>query len=343
MPRSPKILLVGQGLAGSILGFELLNANCELTIYNSPNIFFTSSIAAGGLFNPVTGRKLEKTWLADELFELIFSYYPSLDKVLSKNVFHPMPLFRPFANDEMKDWLLERKSQIDHSYLDWTEDGVWIKKTGWVEVDKLIEALAAYFFQQAKVFEKPFVYENLIELDANQFEYESEIYDYVIFSEGFHAQQNNPYFKHLCFLPAKGELMKIKSNEASEDYIVNKNGFLLPIGDKMFKLGATYSWKDFSQVPSETALEDLQKKAELFGLKEYQIVELLVGVRPATQDRRPFVGFIPGKNIGIFNGFGSKGVSLAPYFAKELVENILHQKEINPEVSIHRFSHLFSV
>lgn len=337
-----KVLIVGQGLAGSMLAFRLLEAGFQVQIYNSPQHYFTSSKAAGGLFNPVTGRKLEQTWLADELFQELFTFYPYLEKQLKARFFFPMPLFRPFANEEMKHWLLERKEQIDHAYLDWREQGVYIHQTGWVDVLQMLKAFESFFVQHQILLHEAFHYD-LIEELTQGIRYKGTFYDYVICCEGFHAQKNNPYFKDLCFLPAKGELLTIQSRDADEKVILNKNGFLLPIGNQRFKVGATYSWDDLSNQVSPNAQLLLEEKIAQFEVKDYQIESISVGVRPATQDRRPFVGLMPGKAIGIFNGFGSKGVSLSPYFAKQLVENMLNGREILADASIHRFSHLFSV
>ena len=62
-------------------------------------------------------------------------------------------------------------------------------------------------------------------------------------------------------------------------------------------------------------------------------------LRPATVERRPFVGFHPVfKSIGILNGMGSKGCSLAPWFARELADNIVHGKPIDPSADVQRFA-----
>jgi glycine/D-amino acid oxidase-like deaminating enzyme len=91
------------------------------------------------------------------------------------------------------------------------------------------------------------------------------------------------------------------------------------------------------------ALEELTKKLALMGCSEFELVVQKTGIRPATQDRRPFVGFHPLLEAGIFNGFGSKGVSLSPYFAKQWTDEILTNSSVHPEASIRRFYHLFSV
>ena len=328
------ILIIGQGLSGTILAHQVLHSGLDVEIWDSPETHFTSSWAAGGIFNPVTGRKLEATWLAEELFAFLFAFYEGLEKTLGQRFFYPMPLFRPFANEEMKAWLLARKDQIDHGFLRWADEGVWVSKSGWVDVASLLSASRQNFEARNIYFQKTFV--------ANDLPGLLEKYDRIIFCEGFHGQQN-PFWKELGFLPAKGQLLKIKSKQPSEDYILNKNGFLLPLGNHEFKVGATYRWDEFSPETIPEAQVELQQKLGYFQVTEFEEIDNLVGVRPATQDRRPFVGMHPSLQVGIFNGFGSKGVSLMPYFADAFVGEWLGKKMVHSEASIRRFSHLFSV
>jgi glycine/D-amino acid oxidase-like deaminating enzyme len=326
---SKPYLLVGQGIAGTVLAHHFLQANIPFQIWDSPK-HFNSSYAAGGIFNPVTGRKLEKTWLADELFTYLFPFYQQLEITLGATFFYPMPLFRPFANSDMKQWLQERKSEINHDFLDWSDDGVWVKQAGWVDVASLLNHSKIYFEKRGIYAAKTFQ-----EADAQDFEA-------VIYCEGFHATQN-PLWTKLPFLPAKGELIRFQSEEPSRDCILNKNGFILPLPDAAFKVGATYRWNEFTQTPTESSREELQTKLASMGVSNYELLDTYVGVRPATQDRRPFVGMLSGDKRGIFNGFGSKGVSLSPFFAKAFLQAILGEKELPTDVSIRRYSHLFSV
>ncbi len=328
MKKNKPYLIVGQGIAGTVLAHHFLSAAIPFEIWDSPK-HFKSSYAAGGIFNPVTGRKLEKTWLAEALFTYLFSFYESLEKTLHASFFHPMPLFRPFANAEMKSWLIARKDQINHDYLDWTDEGVWVKQAGWVDVASMLQSSTTYFREKGLYAERTFQPSDAANFAA------------VIFCDGFHGGQD-PFWSVLPFLPAKGELLRFESEDPSADFILNKNGFVLPFTQGDFKVGATYRWDEFSQEPTESAREELIAKLGSMGIQEYTLLETYVGVRPATQDRRPFVGMLP-NHYGIFNGFGSKGVSLTPYFADAFVKELFGEKELSSEVSIRRYAHLFSV
>ena len=59
-----EVLIVGQGLAGSLLALELEKRGRKIHVVdNNPST--SSSKVAAGLYNPITGRKMTKTWMAD--------------------------------------------------------------------------------------------------------------------------------------------------------------------------------------------------------------------------------------------------------------------------------------
>ena len=110
--------------------------------------------------------------------------------------------------------------------------------------------------------------------------------------------------------------------------------FLLPFGNGKFRLGATYDWNEVPDVPTNEARELLLSELNLRMNKEVVIESQKTGYRPTTRDRRPILGFAKGnETLGVFGGLGSKGVLLAPFFAKlftsVLTEGIAIPKEVN--------------
>ena len=59
-------LIVGMGLAGSALAYFLSKNGKKIALIDN-NIDQTSSKIAAGLYNPITGRKMVKTWMAPKM------------------------------------------------------------------------------------------------------------------------------------------------------------------------------------------------------------------------------------------------------------------------------------
>jgi glycine/D-amino acid oxidase-like deaminating enzyme len=138
--------------------------------------------------------------------------------------------------------------------------------------------------------------------------------------------------------PAKGDVLTIFCKELSIDFILNKSVFVLPLGNHLFKVGATYDWLKLNDIPDTKAKEELIIKLNKIIPYPFQIVSHEAGVRPAVIDRRPVIGNHPEyENLIVFNGFGTKAVMLVPYFAKQLVNNLINNQTVSEEVDLNRF------
>ncbi|MBL0154470.1 MAG: hypothetical protein IPP93_13685 [Chitinophagaceae bacterium] len=75
----------------------------------------------------------------------------------------------------------------------------------------------------------------------------------------------------------------------------------------------------------------------------YTVTAHFAATRPATLERRPFAGIHPlYPSIGILNGMGTKGCSLAPYFANQLCRHPVYGEPITPEADVKRFTRVLS-
>ncbi len=339
---SPKYTIIGQGLAGSILAYLLLQEGQEVQIIDTLE-FPSSSKVAAGLYNPLTGRKLIKTWLADKIFPFLEDFYQQLEKEVKAKFFHPQAIYRPFINEDSQKYF--KSDHVPDDFSDFgtlTFDntkyqniinsqfgGVTTKHSGWVDLKVMLSAFRTYFSEKGILREEKFTSKNEI---TNQI---------FIFCEGIEGR-NNPHFNYLPFNPVKGEVLDIEIDNIDLQEIVNQGAFVIPLGENNYRLGATYSWHELDFTPTEQGKNDLIEKYQKLMKPSMRILSHNAGVRPATKDRRPFIGMHPDdKNIGIFNGLGSKGVSLAPYFAKQFVDFLVYQKELHPEVNINRFASLY--
>ena len=335
---STSYTIIGQGLAGSILADMLMQEGQNVQIFDSAEIPSSSKIAAG-IYNPVTGRKLVKTWLADKIFPFLEDFYPQLEKKLNAKFFHPIPIYRPFVNedsqkyfksdhvpDDFSDFATLEFENINHQNIVNSQlGGVITKHSGWVDLKVMLEAFRRYFLENG-----------VLKMGLDDTDHGK-----VIYCEGFNAI-HNPYFNYLPFSPVKGELLDIEIQNIDIQEIINQGAFVIPLGDDVYRLGATYSWHELDFIPTEQGKADLIEKYQKLMKPEMRILSQKAGVRPATKDRRPFVGMHPEfENIGIFNGLGSKGVSLAPFFAHQFVDFLVNNKELHQEVNINRFASLY--
>lgn len=332
--------IIGQGLAGSILAYFLLKEGQNVKIFNAPNIPSSSKVAAG-IYNPVTGKRLVKTWLADKIFPFLEDFYPQLEQELDAKFFHPLSLFHPFPDEAAQKFF--KSDHISDDFFDFcslsfentnrqeivksTLGGITMKHAGWVDLKVMLNAFRDYFLAQNILFE------------TNEFPRISE--DITIFCEGYHGKFN-PYFSYLPFNPVKGEVLDIEIKNLDILEIINQGVFVIPLEKDIFRLGATYDWDVLDFNTTELGKNVLIEKYHKLMKPHMRMLSQLAGVRPATKDRRPFLGLhAEEKNIGIFNGFGSKGVSLAPFFGRQFVDYLVYQKELHPEVNINRFASLY--
>lgn len=340
----PKLIknyaIIGQGLAGSVLAYFLLKEGQNIQIFDSPDIPSSSKVAAG-IYNPVTGKRLVKTWLADKIFPFLEDFYPQLEQELNAKFFHPMPIFHPFpdaasqkffksdhVHDDFFDFCNVAFETINHSEIvNSNLGGITMKHAGWVDLKVMLNAFRAYFLDRNVLIESnipPQITENT-----------------AIFCEGFNGMFN-PHFNYLPFNPVKGEILDIEIQNLDLQEIINQGVFVIPLEKDKFRLGATYKWDVLDFIPTEEGKNLLIEKYQKLMKPQMRILSQEAGVRPATKDRRPFLGMHPEiENIGIFNGLGSKGVSLAPFFAKQFVEFLVNGKELYPEVNINRFASLY--
>ncbi|MGB1041240.1 MAG: NAD(P)/FAD-dependent oxidoreductase, partial [Flavobacteriales bacterium] len=147
----------------------------------------------------------------------------------------------------------------------------------------------------------------------------------------------NPYFNYLPLVPTKGELMTIKAEGLEVDKILNKGFFCLPLGNNLFRVGATYNWKNLTYETSEEGEKDLITKIESLLTCDYKIIDHKAGIRPTVRDRRPLIGVHREyEKIGLFNGLGTKGVLIAPWLANHFADFLEGKSELSPEYDLQR-------
>ena len=340
-------LIIGSGLAG-ISFAEIALANGK-SIFVLDNDSKSSSRIAGGLYNPVILKRFSEVWQAQEQLMLMNEFYTVLEDKLKTKFDYKSPILRKFFSiEEQNNWfaasdkkglapflstvLIAKKYSGINSPFGYGE----VLQTGYVDTALLLNEYRAYLQHNNWFLNETFNYDEL-QINADGMQYKDIQAKHIIFAEGFglHA---NPYFNHLPLDGTKGELFIIKAAELELDVIVNTSVFILPLGNDLFKVGATYNWKDKSDLPTEEGKTELIDRIKEIITCDFEIVQHFAGVRPTVKDRRPLLGTHQKYNsVHILNGLGTRGVMLGPAMAKALYENIEHQIPLNSEIDIKRF------
>lgn len=341
-------LIVGQGIAGSILAHELLKNGQSIHLINHETEN-TSSNKAAGIYNPITGRRMVKTWLADEIFPGLEAYYQDLQKSYEGIFLYPKVIYRPFYSvEELNDWegraasdnfeIFIKQLSPESIKIDGIDDpfgGLRLNFSGYVDLPALVATIRNFLKDRGMYQAGMFLYEDLT-IGKDLISFEDIEAKRVIFCDGPGAT-SNPLWKHLPFKLVRGEIMEIEA-DLPEDIIVNRGVFILP-KNGYFSVGSTYDHEFLSYTPTVEGINSLKRRLSNIYRGSYKVVNETAGVRPATFDRRPFIGpHHVHENVLIFNGFGTKGVSLVPYFARHLVNYLIGRGKLRVEVDVSRIN-----
>lgn len=342
-------IIVGQGLAGSILAYQLIQKGKSVQIIDETQ-GETASKKASGLINPITGRRFVKSWKIDELLPVAVQFYNSIEKTFQIQLVNQTKVHRIIQNlEQQNDWAsktederysqyLKQKQIVYHNqkYIQNPLGCLIIEDVVIINTPLLVDTLNAFFIQKKCLLKEKFDYEALIK-ENDDLIYKNIKAKKVVFCEGY-GVKDNPWFKDLPFLFSKGEALWFNSIDLSEDFILGASTNISPMGNKTFLVGATYAWNDLSLEITKAKRIELEEK--LLGMINctYNIVEHKAGVRPTVKDRRPLIGAHEEySNLFIFNGMGTKGLSLAPFFALELIAHMESNLTLNEEVKLSRF------
>ncbi len=334
--------IIGWGLAGTTMAWQLYFNNFNFSVFDSTKNYSTKT--AAGVVNPIVFKRLTKSWNADILMPYAQNFYQKIEKELNQKIITPKHIFKVFnsfedennwmvkqTDDRFKDYLLPIKTNFKIKHITSPFGFGEVNTFGNLDTIKFLE-LSKQFFQAKGIvfYDKLFDY-NFIDKKMN-----------YIFCEGYDVI-NNPYFKYLPLKPTHGDTLIIKTKQLQFKDIINKNMFIMHIKDDFYKVGATYNWELKEPVCTEKGKKELIEKLNQFIDFEYEIISQQAGIRPTVKDRRPLIGTHPKhQNLHIFNGLGTKGVMIAPYYSNQLINHFNGQQELDKEINITRYNKYLS-
>ena len=340
-------IIVGCGLAGVSFCEELRMHEKSFVVFD--DLSQQSSIVAAGLYNPVILKRFTGVWNAKEQLEMALPFYERLENLLGVKLDYRLPVYRRFASvEEQNDWftasdkplledyLFPKVIKNDHASIDAPFGFGKVMETGRVDTSALLNGYKLFLKSINSYINACFEY-SAVSIQTNTVIYKDIKASFIVFAEGF-GMVRNPYFNNLPLNVAKGEVLTIKPPDLKIDFILKSSVFVVPEGNDLYSVGATYNWEDKTNKTTDEARVELLDKLKGFINCKYDVINQVAGIRPTVKDRRPLVGTHPShKNIAILNGLGTRGVMIGPYVAKQLFQHLENGKPLQTEIDIKRF------
>ena len=346
-------IIVGGGISGTFLSYYLLKSEQKIMVIDEakPN---TSSAVASGVINPVTGRRLVTTWMINELLPFAVSAYSELEKEAKTNLIKQSNVLLYFATRQMKEAFESRTTdepELLKTLINTDEQEAFFRFNygiGEINPCYAIDVQTLLYTWREHLKEASCLHEENFEFSNCTIEKEKVIYKgweakKIIFCDGVGGAQN-PYFKMLPFAFNKGEALIVNIPDLPATHIYKQGISIVPWKEEgLFWIGSNYLWNYNDVQPTEMFRKQTEEQLKYWLRLSFSVVDHLAAERPANVERRPFVGLHPlYSSVGILNGMGTKGCSLAPYFAHQLAQHIVHNSPIEPLADVKRFTRVLS-
>ena len=246
--------IVGQGLAGSCLAWELWRRGVNFCIVDREGGIAASRVAAG-LVNPVTGKNFEPSPMIGEFLPEALEFYRCIEEKLGVVLWHPLPIMRLAGNDDEWAKMGAKAARVDvkvwvggelaKSETDGWAGGFEIRGGGRFDVKMFVDRTREFFRAQG-IYRK-----DEIAFDRDEMA--------RVWCDGAAGLVLGRHGEARC---AKGEILTVRATGWDEARIrVGAGGWLVPLGEGCFKLGSTYEWERLDMEPSEAGLERLRRIA----------------------------------------------------------------------------------
>ncbi len=346
------VLIVGQGLAGSVLAATLIARGCVVHVLDSGQAGGASRVAAG-MFNPVSFRRIIPVWRADEVMQTMTKFYSAQEALLNANFFHEVPLVKLFPNAEYRT-LWEKRLAEGMPWIAPLESvpnkvnapfgaGV-VPAAGFVDLPVFLDVLALRLSADGRLHRTTF--------DVNHLTSSPQGITYRNANDGWciEAKQlvmatgafalGSDLLGHLPLQPNKGEVLTVKLDAFTTPMTLNNGKWLLPIGEGRYRLGASYAPGASDHEPTLEVAAHLLQKLHAMADVAAELLSHDAGVRPTVRDRRPLLGAAERENVFHFNGMGTRGVLNAPLLAEWMSDYLITGAALSKEVCVDRFKDL---
>jgi glycine oxidase len=343
-------IVVGQGLAGTTLAWQLHRRGFRVVVVDRESGNSASRVAAG-LITPVTGKRLARSWRLDEVYPAAVAFYRWVELQSGTTYLFQRPSLRLFQDEAEREEYHRRaaglltglvctpETPVNPEWFAAPFGGFEMPTAARLDVSNYLDRSREYFRKSGDYLCAEIEPVRDVEIRADgvslpRFGLKSRA---VIFCRGFDPAAD-PWFGGIRFNAAKGEILTLRIPELLETRIVHRGVWLAPVGGEIFRAGSTYEWDDLKPVPTREGRAEIEDRLRLFLRVSFEVIDHRAAVRPVIDAGFPVLGLHPAyPQLAYFNGLGSKGSLLAPFFAEELVACLIGERQPDPVVDVRRF------
>lgn len=338
-------LIVGQGLAGSLLAWQLIQRGKRVVVVDRDEAITSSKVAAG-LVTPIAGARFKLPKGLLERLAFARQFYWDVEETTGETFFHHNRIARLFRNPEEK----ERWEQQREKHPEWKDfvtpldlpvgvatpphGGFEMQRGGWLDVPVFLEATRQWLLERAS-YAIGSVQSRDVQVESSFIRWKNIEAGDIIFAEGWKASENC-FFDWLPTNPAAGDILTLRIPGLDlKDKILNNGKWLLPIGGDLFKVGSNYRHDFESDAPCPEARDELENHVRELLDHPFETVKHECAIRPIIRRSQVFAGRHPThENVVLFNGLGSKGVLNGPWHADRLAAHLVENSPLPENVDL---------
>lgn len=335
-------LIVGQGLAGSLLAWHLLDLGCRVLVVDRDEAETSSKVAAG-LVNPLAGARFNLPVGLEERLDYARKFYWNREDSSGSTFFHHRRIARLFRSpQEGEMWRARLEGEPEryarfHSPLAGLPDsvrtahgGFEMRESGWLDVPAFLEHTRQNLLERLS-YAIATVRSDEVLVTNRGVRWKNVEASSIVFCEGWRGNQNR-FFDWVPMNAAVGDILDLEiPSLGDESRILNGGGWVIPLGGGRFRAGSTYRHDTESGAPCLKGREEVVAKVAGLVAGSLRVTGHRAAIRPTMRRSQVFMGLHPGlPRVVFFNGLGSKGVLNGPWHAKRLAEGLVHGADLPP-------------
>ncbi|MGE9295639.1 MAG: NAD(P)/FAD-dependent oxidoreductase, partial [Puniceicoccales bacterium] len=265
-----KAIIIGQGLAGSILAWELHQRRHQVLIVDNGHRT-SASIVAAGMVNPVQGQRLNLAWRAEECLPRSQAFFDTMAKKFGRTFFHETSILRLINNEQENEFLAKRREDdrfapyLGHNHapsasreISDGHGGLFINQSGYVEIRPLLESLRDYFRVEGILCDTEFDHAD-VSITTEKVSWREFEAEQIIFAEGWRVLEN-PWFREFNFQPNKGEILTLGADREFPEHPINRGKWIIPRNNGTVWVGSTYGRGQTDASATDAARDEIMEK-----------------------------------------------------------------------------------